>query len=140
MGTGQRVILEKEGTFKWPLDGFSNSDFELSFDSEPTPEDGTTLARYNPEPAPAEILYVLDYDSDMDMTIEDESLLAGFTKEIEISQLEKERLGIPLDLIDNSVQDDSNATAVASTSQNSLMKRRRQTLQGTTGSKHSKKV
>ncbi|KAG2147863.1 uncharacterized protein EDB93DRAFT_1085311 [Suillus bovinus] len=69
-----------------------------------------------------------------------ESLLAGFAKEIKISQLEKEHFRIPLDLIDNSVQDDSNATAVASTSQNLLMKRRHQTLQGNTGSKRSKKV
>ncbi|KAG1737818.1 uncharacterized protein EDB91DRAFT_1082919 [Suillus paluster] len=69
-----------------------------------------------------------------------ESLPAGFAKEIEILQLEKEHLGIPLDLIDNSVQDDLNATAVASTSQNSLMKRRQQTLQGNTSSKRSKKV
>jgi hypothetical protein len=69
-----------------------------------------------------------------------ESLPAGFAKSIEISQLEKEHLGIPPDLIDNSVQDDSNATAVASTSQNSLTKCRQQTLQGNTGSKCSKKV
>ncbi|KAG1717794.1 hypothetical protein EDB19DRAFT_2047110 [Suillus lakei] len=211
----------------WPLDGFSDPDFELSSDSEPAPEDGTTLTRYNPEPAPAEILYVLDHDLEVEMTIEDvsayarnddvrtpvsvidpcgfcgqsghpaiafslgaatnsskaspstnapiccqlcpassgdraifwkynvhqhitsshdtsyDSLPTGFAKEIEISQLEKECLGIPPDLIDNlnSVEDNSNATTTASSSQNSLTKRRRQTLQGnTTGSKRSKKA
>ncbi|KAG2029442.1 hypothetical protein BDR03DRAFT_1018397 [Suillus americanus] len=59
-------------TCQWPLDGFSDSDFEPSSDSEPTPEDGTTLAHYNSEPAPAEILYMLDHDSEVDMAIEDD--------------------------------------------------------------------
>ncbi|KAG1800881.1 uncharacterized protein HD556DRAFT_1438880 [Suillus plorans] len=201
----------------WQLDSFSDLDFEPSSDSNsgPTPEDGTTLAHYNPAPAPAEILYMLDYEDDdvrtpvyvidpcgfcgqsghpvklvkQKRTFQPQSSCpqaivfslsaavnsskaspstnasiryelcptssgdrAVFWKynvhqEIEISRLEKECLGIPPDLIDNAgsevhPQDDSNATATgsASSSQNSSVTRKRQTLQGNAGSKRSKKA
>jgi hypothetical protein len=71
-------------TCQWPLDGFSNSDFELSSESKPTPEDGTTLARYNAEPAPSEILYMLDHDSEVDMAIEDDCQFESVFKSEEL--------------------------------------------------------
>lgn len=96
-------------TCQWPLDGFSDPDFELSSDSEPTPKDGTTLAHYNLEPAPAEILYVLDHDSEVEMTIEDD---CQFKSVFEPEELPYDNIDIDLPNVDMQV-DGANASPLA---------------------------
>jgi hypothetical protein len=96
-------------TCQWPLDGFSNPDFELSSDSEPTPKDGTTLTCYNLEPAPAKILYVLDHDSEVEMTIEDD---CQFESVFEPEELPYDNIDIDLPNMDMQV-DSANTSPLA---------------------------